>query len=420
MAIRLIQAVGGKVQTLSHFARKNYFYPDLPKGYQISQYETPLGKGGDIKIEIDGSVKSVAIERIHLEEDAGKMIHAEGDVNQSLVDFNRCGVPLVEIVSRPELASPEETRIYLKSLRQILIYLGICSGSMQEGAFRCDANVSMTRPEADEVGVRTELKNLNSFRAVVKALTYELDRQQQILSTGGEISRATLLWDEISQKTILMRGKETSEDYRYFPDPDLVPLQTDPAWVENLRQTIPEMPADKIRRFQKQYSLSKYDASVLADRPDLADYFEKVVAGTGNKKLAANWVMVEVLRVLKAGRTGVNFRTEGAEMLAELLQNIESGVISGKAAKEIFEEMVATGKRAEAIVKERGLKQITDKEVIIPVVENVLEDQANQVELYKAGRSQLLEYFVGLVMKETKGKAKPQLVREILKERLDG
>ena len=419
-AVKMILAVGGEVKFHSVFARKNYFYPDLPKGYQISQYDRPIGMGGKVHIDLKGYSKTISIARIHLEEDAAKLLHPEHGEGVTRIDFNRCGVPLIEIVSKPDIRTPHEARAYLNKMKQVLRYLNICSGDMEKGALRCDANVSLRLRGSEGFGIRTELKNLNSFKAVEKALTYEIERQAEILESGGVVSQATMLWDENRQKTELMRGKEESEDYRYFPEPDLINLEIDEKRIEDIKSSLPELPDVKMNRIVKEYGIPRYDAAVLTDSPELADYFEAVAKGVKDKKLASNWVMVELLRVVRERKADIRSFVVNPEMLAELLQNIESGIISQKMAKEIFEEMVNTGRRAAAIIDEKGLKQITDKDELICTVGIVLNAQKDQVEKYRHGKTGLFEFFVGQVIRETGGKADPRVVRDILKEKLDG
>ncbi len=419
-AVKMILAVGGEVKFHSVFARKNYFYPDLPKGYQISQYDRPIGVGGKVHIELEDYSKTIGIARIHLEEDAAKLLHPEHGEGETRIDFNRCGIPLIEIVSKPDIRTPREARAYLNKLKQVLRYLSICSGDMEKGALRCDANVSLRLRGSEGFGIRTELKNLNSFKAVEKALTYEIERQAEILESGGAVSQATMLWDENRQKTRPMRGKEESEDYRYFPEPDLVNLEIDKEWIDDIKLSPPELPDVKMNRIVKEYGIPRYDAAVLTDLPELADYFEAVAKGVKDKKLASNWVMVELLRVIRERKADIRSFAVNPEMLAELLQNIESGIISRKMAREIFEEMVNTGRRAAAIIDKKELRQITDKDELVSAVEIILNAQKDRVEKYKGGKTALFEFFVGQVIKETGGKADPQVVRSILKEKLNG
>jgi aspartyl-tRNA(Asn)/glutamyl-tRNA(Gln) amidotransferase subunit B len=419
-AIRMILAVGGEVKYHSVFARKNYFYPDLPKGYQISQYDRPIGVGGKVHIDLKNYSKTIGIARIHLEEDAAKLLHPEHGEGVTRIDFNRCGVPLIEIVSKPDIRTPHEARAYLNKLKQVLRYLSICSGDMEKGALRCDANVSLRFRGSEGFGIRTELKNLNSFKAVEKALTYEIERQAETLESGGAVSQATMLWDESSRKTRLMRGKEESEDYRYFPEPDLINLEIDKEWIDDIKSLLPELPDAKMNRIVKEYGIPRYDAVVLTDSPEPADYFEAVAMGVADKKLASNWVMVELLRVVRERKVDIRSFVVKPEMLTELLQNLESGIISQKIAREIFEEMVNTGRRAAAIIDEKNLKRISDRDELICAVEIVLNVQKDQMEKYRRGKTGLFEFFVGQVIKETEGKADPQMVRDILKEKLNG
>ncbi|MFH1147652.1 MAG: Asp-tRNA(Asn)/Glu-tRNA(Gln) amidotransferase subunit GatB [Pseudomonadota bacterium] len=414
-AMRMALATHCRIAHLSCLARKNYFYPDLPKGYQISQYELPLAENGYLEIDVDGRINRIGITRIHMEEDAGKLIHDEM-APISLVDFNRTGVPLIEIVSEPDMRTPEEAVEYLKALRNILRYLDICDGNMEEGSFRCDANVSL-RPEGTEtLGTRTELKNMNSFRHVQKALEYEIRRQTATLLDGKAVVQETRLWDAGKNVTVSMRGKEEAHDYRYFPDPDLVPLVIDENWIEGVRAFLPELPDAKRTRFVDRYGLPEYDAAVLTDAKDLADYFETTVRLYNNPKIVSNWIMSELLRELKRDDREIEACPVRPEGLAEMLGMMDKGVISGKIAKTIFTEMYATGKDPGAIVKERCLVQVSDPDEIRKVVEAVTNDHPEQVERFRQGKTSLLGYFVGEVMKRTRGKANPKLVNEILGE----
>ena len=403
----------------SRFARKNYFYPDLPKGYQISQYESPIAEHGHILIRVDGERKRVGITRIHMEEDAGKLTH-DSNLPISRVDFNRTGVPLIEIVSEPDMRTPQEAGAYLRQLRAILRYLEICDGNMEEGSFRCDANVSIRPAGADTFGTRVELKNMNSFRHVENALTYEIERQKACIEDGRELVQETRLWDEGKGVTVSMRGKEEAHDYRYFPDPDLLPLVIDDAWIEEVRAALPELPDEKQARFVETYGIPPYDAEVLTSSRALADYFEACVQAFPEAKTVSNWVMGSVLAKLKAeNKTIEESPPVPPERLAELLRLIASGVISGKIAKTVFDDMVSTGKTPETIVREKGLVQVTDTDAISEVVNQVLGEHPQEVENYKAGKTKLLGFFVGQVMKKTRGKANPKIVNEILKEKLE-
>lgn len=419
-AIRLILAVGGEVQRQSIFARKNYFYPDLPKGYQISQYDRPIGRGGKITIRTPDDSRDIGLIRIHLEEDAGKSLHPEGHGDDTRIDMNRCGVPLLEIVTEPVIHSPEEAHAFLDRLRQTVQYLGICSGDMEKGALRCDANISL-RPGTDtRMGTRTELKNLNSFRAVQRALSYEISRQAGILDAGEDVTRETLLWDDAGQRTELMREKEESEDYRYFPEPDLVALEVPPEWMDAVAASLPELPEAKQARLEEEYGLPAYDAAVLTDSPALADYFENAARGVGDKKLVSNWVMVEVLRAINELKTGIEDFPVRPDMLAELLRCIESGSVSGKLAKDIFSEMIASGRRPVSIINEQGLVQISNEDELSAIVDILLAAETEKVARYRAGKKQLFDFFVGQVMKRTRGRADPRLLKKILEKKLDG
>jgi len=419
-AVKMILAVGGKVNPVSVFARKNYFYPDLPKGFQISQYDRPIGTGGSIRIDLPNYSKEIAITRIHLEEDAGKSLHPEQGEEHTRLDFNRCGVPLIEIVTEPEISSPEEAHAFLKKLRQVVQYLEICSGDMEKGALRCDANISI-RPISDpDMGVRTELKNMNSIHAVERALLYEIQRQTDLILRREEVTQETRLWDEGTKRTESMRGKEESEDYRYFPEPDLPSLIIAPDLIEEVRQRIPELPDRRRERLAQDYGIPDYDAAVLTESKPIADYFENVAAHVTDAKAAANWMMVEVLRVLNEGNITIQKFALAPESLAELVDLVVSNVITGAVAKEIFNEMVDTGRSAGVIIEEKNLRQISDENQLIEIVDAVLGQEATQVDQYRNGKSRLFDYFVGQVMKATGGRANAELVRTILKEKLHG
>jgi aspartyl-tRNA(Asn)/glutamyl-tRNA(Gln) amidotransferase subunit B len=417
-AIKLALATDSRVAPLSLFARKNYFYPDLPKGYQISQYELPLAANGFVEIPVaDGVKKRVGITRIHMEEDAGKLFHDEAKPF-SYVDFNRTGVPLLEIVSEPDLRTPQEAADYLRQLRTILQYLEICDGNMEEGSFRCDANVSI-RPAGDKtLGTRTEVKNMNSFRNVEQALAYEIERQKKVIETGGAVVQETRLWDPAKGATEAMRGKEEAHDYRYFPDPDLVPLTIDSQWVEEIRTKLPELPLQRKGRFVQAYQIPEYDAGVITVSKALADYYEECVRRFPEPKQVSNWIMGDLLRLLKEDDKEVEASPLSPQQLAEMLVLIKDGTISGKIAKTVFEEMYKTGKAAKAIVEEQGLVQITDADALTKTVDAVLTNHPHEVAEYKNGKEKLFGFFVGQVMKATQGKANPQLVNEILKRHL--
>jgi len=422
-AIRAGLAVQCTIARNSRWARKNYFYPDLPKGYQISQYELPLCLGGRIDIETNGNAKSVRLTRIHMEEDTGKNIHdAHGDA--SLVDFNRCGVPLLEIVSEPDMGSAQEAGAYLRKLRAILQYLEICDGNMEEGSFRCDANVSVRPRGATELGTKVEIKNMNSFRNVERAIEYELKRQADVLNDGGRLVQETRLWDPDREITRPMRSKEFAHDYRYFPEPDLLPLIVSDAWVDEVRRTLPELPDARRRRFGQEYGLPEYDAEVLTMRKDVADYYEEAVRRHRNPKALSNWVMGDVLRIIKERKLDnalvIHDWPVPPERLAAMVELLDTGEISGKIAKSVFEEMVSTGKTPVQIVAEQGLTQISDDAAILTAIDAVIAANAGKVEEYRSGKDKLFGFFVGQVMKATQGKANPQKLNELLKARLSG
>jgi|UniRef100_A0A7C3Z956 aspartyl-tRNA(Asn)/glutamyl-tRNA(Gln) amidotransferase subunit B len=416
-ALKMALATHCRIAPESVFARKNYFYPDLPKGYQISQYELPLAEHGFLEIQVNGRRKKIGITRIHLEEDAGKLIHSESRP-VSFVDFNRTGVPLIEIVSEPDLRTPDEAVEYLKGLRNILIYLEICDGNMEEGSLRCDANISLRPVGASGFGTKTELKNMNSFRFVRQALEYEIRRQRALLSEGREIVQETRLWDAARGQTFSMRGKEEAHDYRYFPDPDLVPVRIAPEWLAELRASLPELPTARADRFQKEYGLPAYDAEVLTGDKALADYFEECLKEFPQPKQVSNWIMVEVMRELKKEEAGVASLKVSPRDLGRLLALVDQGVISGKIAKTVFEEMIATGREPEAIVQEKGLAQISDVSELEAQAREILAAHPKEVADYKAGKTKVLGFFVGQLMRKTQGQANPRLANEILQRLL--
>jgi len=416
--LRMALATNCKIAPESRFARKNYFYPDLPKGYQISQYELPIAEHGFIDIEVNGGQQRIGITRIHMEEDAGKLGH-DPDRPLSMVDFNRTGVPLIEIVSEPDIRSAEAAGSYLRQLRSIVRYLGICDGNLEEGSFRCDANVSIRPKGEKKLGTRTELKNLNSFKHVEKALLYEISRQKETLLDGGKIVQETRLWDPDKNKTASMRGKEEAHDYRYFPDPDLLPLVIDSQWIQSIQKSLPELPDQKMKRFMEQFDLPSYDAGLLTSDRELADYFEACVRSFPQPKPVSNWVMGSLLGLLNAQDKTIADSPVTPQNLARLLELIEAGTISGKIAKTVFDEMARTGKPAKQIVAEKGLVQITDTDAIDDVVARIISNNPKEVEAYQNGKTKLLGFFVGQVMKETRGKANPKLVNEILKKKLE-
>ena len=419
-SMRACLATHCTIEPMNRFARKNYFYPDLPKGYQISQFELPLGTNGYININVDGTKKRIGLTRIHMEEDAGKLIHGEklGSPGKSYVDFNRTGVPLCEVVSEPDLRSSEEARAYLIELKSILEYTGVSDCNMEEGSLRCDANVSIRPVGQKEFGTRTELKNLNSFKFIQKAIEYEVDRQTKILDQGDTVKQETRLYDSDRGETFPMRSKEEAHDYRYFPDPDLVPIMIDETWVEKLRQTIPELPEQKRERFVKSYGIPEYDTGVLTSSAPLADYFEKCTALFPHPKTISNWMMGDLLRELKKDGRNIVDCPVSPSALVDLLKLIESGTISGNIAKGIFEEMYQTQKSAGSIVEEKGLKQITDSSAIEKIVAEVLQANPGQVEEFKGGKEKVLGFLVGQVMKASKGKANPAMVNKLLKKKM--
>ncbi|MBF0549160.1 MAG: Asp-tRNA(Asn)/Glu-tRNA(Gln) amidotransferase subunit GatB [Deltaproteobacteria bacterium] len=416
-ATKMALATDCAIAPYSQFARKNYFYPDLPKGYQISQYELPLAEHGRVEIDTDAGPKQIGITRIHMEEDAGKLVH--DDYNpKSYVDFNRTGTPLIEIVSEPDMRSSEEAAAYLKILRDILVYLEICDGNMQEGSFRCDANVSLRPAGTEPFGTRAELKNMNSFRNVQRAIEYEIRRQRALLEDGQEVVQETRLWDAAKNVTVSMRSKEESHDYRYFPDPDLVPIVIDQAWISRIEQTLPELPTPKKKRFVDQYGIPVYDAGVLTSSRTLADYFERCVDLFPEAKTVSNWVMGELLRELKNDEREIEQCPVTPENLAEMLTLIKNGVISGKIAKTVFEEMYQTGDAPKSIVAKKGLAQVSDEGHLAQMVEQIIAEHPKEATGYKAGKTKLLGFFVGEVMKKTKGQANPSLVNQIIKDKL--
>lgn len=419
-AIKMALATHCKINPKSIFARKNYFYPDLPKGYQISQYNEPLTQKGYIDIEVNDAKKRIGITRIHMEEDAGKLLHGESyeDADYSFVDLNRAGVPLIEIVSEPDMRSSEEAVEYLKALRDILVYLEICDGNMEEGSFRCDANVSVRPVGQKEFGTKAELKNMNSFRFVQKAIEYEINRQIEVIEDGGKVIQETRLFDSDKGVTISMRSKEEAHDYRYFPEPDLLPLQLDEAWIEEIKRTLPELPSEKRERFVREYGIPSYDAGVLCASKELANYYESSTSLFNNPKVVSNWVMGEILRLLKEDNREIKDCPVKPEKLAELMKMVDKGAINFKTGKEVLEEVYKTGKDPEAIVKGKGLVQISDEAVLIKAIDEIIAANPKEVAEYKAGKEKLFSFFVGQTMKATKGQANPQVLNKLLKEKL--
>ncbi|PKL82365.1 MAG: Asp-tRNA(Asn)/Glu-tRNA(Gln) amidotransferase GatCAB subunit B [Ignavibacteriae bacterium HGW-Ignavibacteriae-3] len=411
-------ATGCQINGRSIFARKNYFYPDLPKGYQISQYEEPICQHGNIFVELkDGSKKEIGITRIHMEEDAGKSIHDQGD--DTFIDVNRCGTPLMEIVSEPDMNTAEEAYLYLSKLKQIVTYLGICDGNMEEGSLRCDANISVRPKGEKKLGTKTEVKNMNSFRNVEKAIEFEIERQIDILEEGGRIIQQTLLWNADANKVTPMRSKEEAHDYRYFPDPDLMPIAVTDEWKNEIAKLLPELPEERRNRFIDQYSLPEYDAGILTSSRDLADYYEQVLNITDDYKSASNWVMTEVLKNINEQKIAVSNFPVSPQNLGKLIKMIKDNVISGKIAKDIFPEMMKTNSDPDDIVKARGLVQITDTSEIENVIDKILSSNPNQVQEYLGGKEKVTGFFVGQIMKETQGKANPGLANDILKKKLE-
>ncbi len=416
--MKMSLATNCKISPMNQFARKNYFYPDLPKGYQVSQFDLPLSEHGWIEIEVDGQTRKIGLTRIHMEEDAGKLVHDEHEP-KSYVDLNRTGVPLIEIVSEPDIRSPEEAVAYLKKLHAILRYLDICDGNMQEGSFRCDANISLRPVGQEELGTRTELKNMNSFKNVQKALEYEIRRQRDILLDGGKITQATLLWDPDRNVTNSMRSKEEAHDYRYFPDPDLVPVVIDDEWIEAVRADLPELPEQRRVRFVEELGLPDYDAEVLTSAKELADYFEASLAEYDNAKKLSNWIMTELMREFKGGGPEdiVGCKVTPVS-LASLLSMVEKGTISGKIAKIVFADMLETGKDAETVVKEKNLVQMSDEGDLVAIVQEIMAANPAQVEQFRDGKTKVMGFFVGQLMKKTKGRANPKMANELFQKEL--
>jgi len=419
MAVRAGLALNCTIGANNRFARKNYFYPDLPKGYQISQYESPICEQGWIEIAVGNATKRVRIRRAHLEEDAGKNVHDTG-TDGSLVDLNRAGTPLLEIVTEPDMRSADDVVAYLKNLRDILMYLEVCDGNMEEGSFRCEPNLSLRPPGQKAYGTKVELKNINSFRFVKDAVEYEIKRQAKVLNEGGKIVQDTRLWNIDRGETVVMRSKEEAHDYRYFPDPDLVPLKLDPGWIDGFKASLPELPAARARRLVRDYELPEYDAGVLTASKRLADYFESCVKLFPHPKTVSHWVMGELTRELNNAGTDVSASPVSPERLVSLLRLVENGTVSLKAAREMFSEFYGSAKQAEEIVKDKGLTQVSDEGELERIVAEVLEKNPAQVTQFKGGKQQVLGYLVGQVMKASGGKANPGKVNELLKRKLNG
>ncbi len=417
-AIKAALATECKIARESRFDRKNYFYPDLPKGYQISQYEFPIAEHGHLDIETqETGLKTIGITRIHMEEDAGKLIHDPVRA-KSYVDLNRTGVPLIEIVSEPDIRSAKEAGAYLRKLHAILKYIDVCDGNMEEGSFRCDANISLRPVGQEEFGIRAELKNLNSFKNVEKAINYEIERQAYVLEEGNTVIQETRLWDPSRNKTASMRGKEEAHDYRYFPDPDLVPLIVDQQWIQSVAKKMPELPTAKKARFIKQFQLSAYDAGVLTANIDLADYFEKTISGLKDIKQAANWTMTILMGMLNSRGLGISQSPVSAMAFSNLLKLLEKGTINANGAKTVFESMIVSGNDPADIVKEKGLEQVSDKTKLEEMVDELIQDNPDEVTAYRGGKTNLFSFFMGQIMKRTRGKADPKIVTPLLKSKL--
>ncbi len=414
-AIKMGLATNSTINTFNQFARKNYFYPDLPKGYQTSQFDLPIVEFGQVEIEVDGKKRVIGITRMHMEEDAGKLIHDDKEP-VSYVDLNRTGTPLLEIVSEPDLRSPEEAYAYLRKLHAILRYLDVCDGNMEEGSFRCDANISLRPMGQEELGTRTELKNMNSFKNVQSALEYEVRRQRDVLLDGGEVVQETLLWDADRNRTESMRSKEEAHDYRYFPCPDLVPVVIEESWIEEIRATLPELPDARKDRFVEELGLPEYDAAILTASRDLANYFESAVKSCGQAKKVSNWIMTELMRELKGEE--VTACKVKPEQLGGLVKMVTDGTISGKIAKTVFLEMMASGKDPEVVVKEKNLMQVSDQGELLTIVQEIIAANPGQVAEFKGGKTKLMGFFVGQLMQKTKGKANPKLANELFSKEL--
>jgi aspartyl-tRNA(Asn)/glutamyl-tRNA(Gln) amidotransferase subunit B len=420
-AVKAGLALNCEIAAYSKFDRKNYYYPDLPKNYQVSQYDLPICKLGSLEIDINGEPKTIGITRIHMEEDAGKLLHGGATITSSQysrVDLNRTGVPLIEIVSEPDLRSAEEARAYMEKMKAILEYLNVSDVKMEQGSLRCDANISLRLVGAEELGTKAEIKNMNSFRSLQRAIEYEVERQTEILDEGGRIVQETRSWDEEKGLTVSMRSKEEAHDYRYLPEPDLVPIIVDPKWVDELRTSLPELPDARKQRFVKELGLSEYDAGIITGNRALADYFDEVVIKYNDPKTVANWLMGELLRLINAGDMEITDNKIKADQFASLLQLQADGTISGKMAKTVFEEMFATGKDPEVIVKEKGMVQISDEGALATLIEKVLAANPRSVEDYQAGKGKAIGFLVGQVMKETKGQANPSVVNKLLIEKM--
>jgi len=416
-AIKAGLALNCEIPRFAKFDRKNYFYPDLPKAYQISQYDLPLAVNGYLEFELNGEIKRVGITRVHMEEDAGKLLHGEF-ADYSLADYNRTGVPLIEIVSEPDLRSPEEAKAYLEKLKSIIQYTGISDVKMEEGSLRCDANISIMPAGSQQFGTRSEIKNMNSFKAVQRGLAYEVERQKEVLEAGGRVVQETRRWDEYKGITYSMRSKEEAHDYRYFPDPDLVPIIVEPDWVAEIGRSLPEMPDARRKRYLSSWGLSEYDAEVITASKAMADFFEATLAEYHDAKAVVNSLMGEILKYLNAQGTEIQQTKLTPSHLVELLKLQDEGIISGKIAKTVFEEMFSSGKKPAQIVKEQGLVQISDQGAIAAIVAQVIADNPKSVEDFKAGTEKAIGFLVGQVMKISKGRANPEMANQLLREKL--
>ena len=410
-------ALGCDIRKRSIFARKNYFYPDLPKGYQISQYDEPICENGFLEFKLNGETKKISITRAHMEEDAGKSNHYG---EYTLLNYNRAGIPLLEIVSGPDMTSPAEAAEYARTMRQILRYLDVCDGNLEEGSLRCDCNVSVRLKGEKMLGTKVEIKNINSFRFVEKALEYEIDRQVDVIEGGGQIIQETRLWDPDKNKTTSMRTKENAMDYRYFPDPDLLPIVLTDEQILKFRNSIPELPSQRVSRFIETFQLSEYDALALTNEREIADYFEVAAAKSGNPKACANWVMTELLRELNTHHLSITQSHINAQQLAELISLVDKGTISGKMAKSVFTEMWTTKKSASEIVKSKGMTQITDVTLIEQIVDKVMAENPSQVAEFRSGKEKVLGFFVGSCMKASRGQASPDVLNQVLLKKLKG
>lgn len=420
--IRAGLALNCEIAEFSKFDRKNYFYPDLPKAYQISQYDLPICRNGFIPLTVDGEERRIGINRIHLEEEAGKLVHSGDNIlgsDFSLIDYNRAGIPLIEIVSEPDIRSPQEAKMYLERLKAILQYIEVSDCKMQEGSLRCDANISIRPKGSKEFGVKSEIKNLNSFRAVQKALEYEVKRQQAVLEAGEKLVQDTRAWDEAKGITVQMRVKEGASDYRYFPEPDLMPLVIDRSWVKEIKDSIPELPEARKKRFMEQYGIPEHDAGLMTESKAMADFFEACVAKYPDAKVVSNWIMSEMLRMINASEIEVEDVAITPDHIVELLRLIDDGTISGKIGKDVFTEMFNTGKMPSVIIEEQGLKQISDEGELGRIIDEVLANNPKSVADYKAGKKKAVGFLVGQVMKATKGQANPQKLNDMLVQKLE-